>query len=111
MEDEDTRLKTMAETMEREKAASAAVRNLRQTIKDDKASHEDYMSTKKTVMGECKEELKVGCGTLKSVLKSLALSLALSLSLFLALSLSLSFSLYHSLSLVLSPSLSLTLPR
>ena len=56
--DEDEREKNMKETIEREKAASDAVRNLRQTIKDEKDAHEAYTNEKREVMTECKEQLK-----------------------------------------------------
>ena len=40
--DEDEKEQNMKETIEREKAASDAVRNLRKTIKDEKKAHETY---------------------------------------------------------------------
>ena len=56
--DEDEKEQNMKETIEREKAASDAVRNLRKTIKDEKKAHETYTVEKRDVMAQCKEQLK-----------------------------------------------------
>ena len=56
VQDEDERERNMKETIEREKAASDAVRNLRATIKGEKDAHESYTSDKRRLMsvGLCK---------------------------------------------------------
>ena len=56
--DEDERERDMKETIEREKAVSDAVRNLRQTIRDEKEAHDSYVTKKREMITACKEELK-----------------------------------------------------
>jgi len=56
--DEDARDKNMKETIAREKAASDAVRQLRETIRSEKDGHEAYTTEKREVMSDCKEQLK-----------------------------------------------------
>mmetsp|Transcript_57255 Transcript_57255/g.181112 ORF Transcript_57255/g.181112 Transcript_57255/m.181112 type:complete len:422 (+) Transcript_57255:88-1353(+) len=58
VEDEEQAERDMAETMAREKKATAKVKELKQQLKDEKMEHESEMVQKKQVLNELKEQLK-----------------------------------------------------
>lgn len=56
--DEESRERAVASTLEREKAATAAVKQLKVQLKEEKASHDDDMAQKKKVLTVLKDQLK-----------------------------------------------------
>jgi hypothetical protein len=56
--EEESRERAVASTVEREKAATAAVKQLKVQLKEEKASHDDDMAQKKKVLTVLKDQLK-----------------------------------------------------
>jgi hypothetical protein len=56
--EEEARERAVASTVEREKTATAAVKQLQVQLKEEKASHDDDMGQKKQVLGVLKDQLK-----------------------------------------------------